>query len=441
MAGATAKQGSWRKETESRILDKLKDLGTVFRDQSGQLDPVDSSNRFAAGLTNVLGDEAFISISLRGADPGYYRVMRIMHQNGVDHPGLTDTLFAGPDAPYVTGGVFNEVIQTGDPVLLRDLDVPDDPVMGNQLAPYRVLLSVPVYNEGEASNYVVFLSTDPDAYDAYASQVHLLVANLIGNVNNGKRMLQELSDAHRWIEQEIDEIERVQRSLVPWEIPRVIGLDSKGYYETFDRAGGDYYDVLPLADGSGRWIVFIGDASGHGPSAAVLVAMLNALLHNAPASAKSPGDILAHLNNYLCARSINHFFVTAFCAVYDPRDRSFDYASAGHNMPIVREADGKMNMFLPTGGVPLGVVSDYEFKVAEKKLEPGQAVLLYTDGIIEAESPQGVQFREARLINSLETATGTPDEQMAHIVRAVRDHEGGQRPGDDQSMLLIQVTG
>lgn len=439
MGEPSAEKAAWIRESDPALMGKLDALANVFRAQSAETDPVASSNRFAGGISSVLGEEGFMSVSLRGAEPGYFRVMRMLHQPGVDQAGITDTLFAGTDAPYVTGGIISEIVKADGPLMLRELDVRDDPVLGNQIAAYRVLISVPVFNDGDALNFVVFMNTDPDAYDQYACQVHLLVANLIGNVTNSKRMIAELQQAQTWIQQEIDEIATLQRSLVPWNMPPIPGLRCAGYYDTFDRAGGDYYDLLPLSDWSGRWIMFIADASGHGPSAAVLVAMINALLHNLPAEMESPGEILAHVNDYLCGRSMNHSFMTAFCAVYDPKDRSLVYSSAGHNMPLVRDAAGKVNMFLPTGGVPLGVISDYVFKDATTNLEPGQAVLLYTDGITEAESPKRLQFREARLLDCFAEAKGSAQEQLAHIVKVVRDHEAGQRPADDQSILLICV--
>lgn len=430
---------TWTVDADSKLATSLEELAAIFRDQSTYGDPVEASNRIARGLRNFFGDEGMISVSLRGGEPGQYRVMRMLHQDGVSLPGLTDNLYAGADAPFETGGIIGEIIKYDRPVIFSNVNITDDPVLGGQLAPYRMMYSVPVYDKGQALNFAVFINTNPNHYDERNLQQHILAANLIGNATNSKRMLIDLKEAHRWIQREVDEIADIQRALLPSKLPEVPGLECSGFYDTFDRAGGDYYDMIPMNDGSGKWIVIISDASGHGPSGAVIVAMLDALLYSLPQGIATPGAILAHINEYICVRAINNSFVTAFCGVYDPKTRTLDYASAGHNMPLLRGKDGVVRMFLPTGGVPLGVVPQYEFKESHSTLEPGESMLLYTDGITEAESPKRLQFREARLMDSFSAAAASPADEIAAILEAVRAHEGGRPPADDQSMLLIRA--
>src|SRR5262249_51801022 len=140
---------------------------------------------------------------------------------------------------------------------------------------------------------------------------HMLVrTSLINSTIGSIQAHNRLRDATAFIEAEIDQIARLQRALLPERLPDIPGLTIAASYRTFDRAGGDYYDVFPLdgdATGArdGRWGILIADASGHGPSAAVVAAMVNALLHTFPGSPNNPVEMLDYLNRHLSARRLD----------------------------------------------------------------------------------------------------------------------------------------
>lgn len=424
---------------QDSLIVRLKRLTELFRGLSSDPDPVRSVTRYAVAMRELYGEQGLISVSMRGLPDGHYRVMRLLHQTGVSYPGITDMLFAGPQAPIETGGFFGPVIASREPAVFRNLVIDDDPIFGSQLAPYRLFAFLPIFNDGEVTNYTVFLHTDPNGFDDATLEQDYLQANLIGGVTNSKRLLQELRQANAWIHSEVDEIAAIMRGLLPNAMPDIPGCAIGAYFDTFDKAGGDFYDVFPIPGGGGRAGLFIADASGHGPSAAVVAAMVAALLRAYPGPWDSPGAVLGHLNNELMKKAINHSFVTAYFAIYDPATRTLRYSSAGHNMPLRRARSGAVSMYLPTGGVPLSIVAPYVYQDAETLLEPGDALLLYTDGVTEAMSETRAAFGEERLMTALASAPAPPSAMLEAIVSAVRTHEGRKRPDDDRTMVALLV--
>src|SRR5262249_49190765 len=154
----------------------------------------------------------------------------------------------------------------------------------------------------------------------------------------------------------------IQKGMLPRPMPDIPGVRLAASYETFDRAGGDYYDLIPLGsqasgvqhDPYGPWGVLIADASGHGPSAAVRVAVIHALLRGAEMRKGGPIDVLGYLNRPLATRAVNGSFVTAFYGVYEPRTRELTYARAGHNPPIIKNpgSGGSVRWLEDAGGMP-----------------------------------------------------------------------------------------
>ncbi|MCC6490274.1 MAG: hypothetical protein IT364_22515, partial [Candidatus Hydrogenedentes bacterium] len=226
--------------------ERLELLVNMLRRISQDPDPVSSIVHYAQSMRALYGEQALVSISLRNVDPGQYRVMRILHQHNADIGGLQDISFAGKNAPAHRGGLIGEIIKTEMPFVIRNLHVTDDVAVGNQLAPYRVLVAVPVFDNGVALNWVLFLSVHPDAFLPQEVENFVLQTNLMSGMTNTKLAAQELRAATEWIHREVDEIAVIQRGLLPQEMPAIPGLQLAALHRTFDRAGGDFYDVFPV---------------------------------------------------------------------------------------------------------------------------------------------------------------------------------------------------
>ena len=423
------------------ISKRLTALVTMLRDLSLDDDPVRSVNRYAAGMRRLFGDEALISVSLRNLPPGQYRVMRLLHQHGVTAEGLADLLFAGVDAPAVEGGILGAIIEHGVPTVIRDLQAGEDPVLGCQLAPYRFLLGFPVFNEGEARNWMFFLRTDPSGLGDRAIETRVLQANLMGGFSNSKRVNRELREATAWINREIDEIANLQRALLPETLPSSSSYSMAASYHTFARAGGDFYTVFPLGETGApdRIGIFIADASGHGPSAAVVIAMLSTLLRACPEPLEKPAAVLDHLNQYLCAGKRDFHFITACYAVVHPGEGRMDYACAGHPMPLHATASGQLLPVPRSHDFPLGIDPAVRHRAHTLAFESGGRLLFYTDGITETRNPENILWGVEGLARAFAEAAGTAQEQLAAIRARLNGYARQIPPQDDQTLLLLQM--
>jgi sigma-B regulation protein RsbU (phosphoserine phosphatase) len=250
----------------------------------------------------------------------------------------------------------------------------------------------------------------------------------------------ELNNAHAQIEAELDRMARIQRSLLPDPIPIIPGVDLAASYETFGQVGGDLYDFISLKKDATQWCMFIGDASGHGPSAAVVAAMVQATLHDCAGNSAGPGDLLQMLNRRLCEKRIEGSFVTAFMGFYDASTRKLRYASAGHPAPLVPSFAGRQTRFLDAaGGLPLGIIESASFDETAIELFPGQTLLLYTDGISEARSPEGIMFDAEGIERSLHDYSDDAVGAINRLRRSLSAHQLGRRPNDDQTAVAIHV--
>jgi sigma-B regulation protein RsbU (phosphoserine phosphatase) len=265
---------------------------------------------------------------------------------------------------------------------------------------------------------------------------------------NTLRITQQLRAANERNQHQIDVIADIQRSLLPEGPFDVPGLNIGASYQTFDTAGGDMYDILPLARGAGedqsldnRWALFIADVSGHGAAAAVVMAMLHAILHAYTSRPSGPAQVLGHLNRHLCDKRIQQSFVTAFLAFYDPARRGLSYARAGHNPPIVKAFPhrGDPIRLDDVGEIPLGIDPHIRYTDGAIRLESGQTLILYTDGVTEARVPGGEMFGVDGVERSLIHCSGAPQCAIDHITAALKAHQTGVRPNDDQTIVAAQV--
>lgn len=431
---------------EQSLPERLDFMVSMLRELSRNEDPVGSINGYAEAMRQLYTDRGLISVSLRGGGPGQYRVMRLLHQDSLDDPRLEAIPFAGPDAPYREGGFIADVVREARAQVIRDLDVPRDPVLGEQLAPYRLLVACPVFDSGDLKNWVFFLHANPEAFTDRDIETWVLQANMMASISNTKRMAREVVEANAYVQQQVNEIADIQQRQLPARFPRIPGLDGAAMYATYDRAGGDYYDAFPLATlegappGERRWLIVMADASGHGPSAAVLVSVLSALLHSHPGPLDLPCRMLTYLNRHLLRRPLYNAFVTALLLIYDPETRTVQFASAGHPMPLLRRACGSVEELPRAGGIPLAVMPDAVYTTAMLRLEAGQGLLLYTDGITEARNARREMFETWRLQDALGVCGQSARDTLDAVVAQLRAHEGGQRQQDDQTLLVLRAT-
>jgi sigma-B regulation protein RsbU (phosphoserine phosphatase) len=356
-------------------------------------DPRELLDGFVASMRRIYGPRGYIALRTEGLEPGSYRVTRFLTLEGEDRVPVTDPWAVDEGAPVRRGGILGTLVGDPRPKLGHHLELGGDPVFGEELAPFRSLIAVPTFDRGEVANWTVLLLPDPEGYGAEDLEQAILRVNLTGTMVQNIRLARELEEANRWIHREVDAIAAIQRSLLPERLPDIPGLDLASSFQTYDRAGGDYYEFLPpRGDPEGPWGILIADASGHGPAAAVVTAMLDSILHAYTGDYAEPAGLLRHLNHHLHAKDVEHSFVTAFYAVFDPRTRDFAFSRAGHPPPLLRPSGGGLHSLLEAGSVPLGILPEPPFRTAVRRLGPGDLLLLYTDGITETVGPDGRFF-------------------------------------------------
>ena len=259
--------------------------------------------------------------------------------------------------------------------------------------------------------------------------------------------LEQLKEATARIRAEVEHIAAIQRALLPLKLPAIQGLEIATSYETFDEAGGDLYDFIPIGgqpgsqgDPAAPWGILVADASGHGPAAAVLTAMVNTLVRSYPGKPSGPAEVLSHLNRHLSAKSLEGSFVTAFFGILDPTTRQLVYALAGHDPPLRKTLQGgAIERFPEVDGLPLGVLDDADFAEQTMQLQGGDILYLFTDGITEASSPTGVQFGLKGIKSCLGAPQSSAQDVIQQILAGLHAHENGTRPHDDQTMVALRV--
>jgi serine phosphatase RsbU (regulator of sigma subunit) len=276
-----------------------------------------------------------------------------------------------------------------------------------------------------------FLTKPLDSQDL---EMRLIAASRVTAVHRRVKQQQQA------IQAEVDLAASVQRGLLPTAPPELPGVELAGQCAPAANVGGDYFDYL--LDAHGRLVLLVADVAGHSISSALLMAMARSILRREIGHAPGPAKLLDATNRTLFADLVNaELFITAFCAVYDPREGELQYANAGHNHPLLRRArDGAVEE-LDTEGVTLGILEDGGYEESSTSLEPGDLLLLYTDGVVEAAGPEQDQFGDERLSELMARSDGAnPVELIQGVLDAVQAHADGQAQSDDVTLVALRVA-
>ena len=239
-------------------------------------------------------------------------------------------------------------------------------------------------------------------------------------------------------DREIALVQNVQRAFQPESTDRTIGtLSIAGMNQLCEDASGDYYDLIQVE--SGRVVVVIGDVSGHGMHSALVMAQARALLRAFCKTMDDLAEIVNVLNDFLAEDLTSGRFMTMFIALFEPDTGIMDWCSAGHPPTLLRRTSGEVERLLSTGRV-LGVFPNGNFVLGERKtLEPGDTLLLYTDGATEANAPDEEMFGEDRLTDVLRaSAEAGPGALLQAITTTLLEWTQAPDMGDDLTMMAVQ---
>jgi sigma-B regulation protein RsbU (phosphoserine phosphatase) len=272
------------------------------------------------------------------------------------------------------------------------------------------------------------VSTGSAAQTALAQEVARLTTAIGREMAQRERMNRELEIARE-----------VQEHLFPQRLPAVVGLDYCGRCRPAREVGGDYYDFLELPEG--RLGIAIGDVSGKGMGAALMMASLEASLRALASVVDDPAELMERVNSLVCQASAENLYATLFYGQYDPASRRLSYVNAGHNPPVVvRNCAGTYQVLrLETGGPVIGFLP-HRYQRGIFSHETGDLVVLFTDGVSESMNVHYEEWGEERLIEFTKTCHGLPaPEGMRRILAAAEAFAGGASQHDDMTLVVLRV--
>jgi len=350
-----------------------------------------------------------------------------------------------PDAaswPLDRGGIVARMLDGADgPRILEPVpdDAAGDPVLGPVLRGVRSILAVPVFRAGRPAQWTLVFRRDPGWSEADV-RIAVQVMNLRSTVLEARHALARADALHGDLRGRIDELGRVQRSILPALPEQVPGLRTAVHYRPCETAGGDYYDHRRFADG--RFGLLVADVSGHGPAASVVMAMLRTAFSAYRAFRFRAITVVGDVNRVLRESLGDGTFVTAFFVALDVVSGDATSANSGHPPARVLLGDGRIEALDEDAAPPLGIVDELEPRGGVVRLAPGDRVVLFTDGIVETRDPGGRMLGLDGLDAVLAglSRAATPERIVEAIVDAADRHAEGCPPADDRCVLVVERT-
>ena len=241
------------------------------------------------------------------------------------------------------------------------------------------------------------------------------------------------------LKRDLEVAREIQQAMLPDGMWSGDGVEAFGLTKPANTVGGDFYDILPQPDGT--VIVALGDVAGKASPAALLMALLLAMMRTLVDEGLGIADLVKRLNLQISKHAPPSRFITLFVASYDSHTGNLQFVNAGQTPPLLRRQNGAIER-LSTGGIALGMFEGSTYESGHARLEPGDSLVMYSDGITEAEDPTGIAFDEAGLERTLALYPGTfPEATAASVGQAIFDaverHRRDSRLGDDLSVLVL----
>jgi serine phosphatase RsbU (regulator of sigma subunit) len=295
----------------------------------------------------------------------------------------------------VSRTIIEEVVGQGRSVLTSDAQ--HDPRFRSSTVTFQGIRSVLAVPLGVGERIFGMIYADSPFATSSFTEDHLKVLTTLGSVAairvENTRLLEEHLAQERF-ERELQLAREIQQRFQPTAPPAVTGFELQGISFPSYQIGGDYYDFILCPDG--RLVVALGDVSGKGTSAALLMSSLHAAVHAQVASCRPISETVGAVNHYLADNTPSNRFVTLFYAELDPLTGSLAFINAGHNPPLIAHAAGTLEQ-LGSGGPPLGIMPDFDYREGRTQLQPGDVLVSYSDGVTEQTNPKGEEFGPARL--------------------------------------------
>ena len=337
----------------------------------------------------------------------------------------------------VSRTIVEEVVGQGRSVLTSDAQ--HDPRFMSSTVTFQGIRSVLAVPLGVGAQIFGMIYADSPLTEARFTEDHLKVLTTLGSVAAIRVEKAELLEEHleqERINRELQLAREIQQRFQPTSPPAVKGYEFQGISFPSYEIGGDYYDFIKRRDG--RYVVALGDVSGKGTSAALLMSSLHAAVHAQVASNQSLTDTIAAVNRYLADNTPPNRFVTLFYGELDPLTGSLSFINAGHNPPLIFHDAGTVEQ-LGASGLPLGIMPDFLYREGRTQLQPGDVLVAYSDGVTETVNPKGEEFGPARLQEIISrtlhsSAAGIRDK----IEAALSSFAQGTPAVDDITLVIVK---
>ncbi len=472
LTGGEIQIGETRIEFDSGIREPISMSSTLISDSTQALDPsntisfmgrrnptteiLDSSMSSRTELLGLISKVGIALLSSSGLDdtldqvaslvfeavPAERVVIMLRDENTKDEMIIKVARHRGSDTKIgevrVSRAIMMEVVENGQSVLTSDAQ--QDPRFASQtiiLQGIQSVLAVPM-SVDERHVFGIIYADSPTHQATFTSE-HLNILTTLASVASirveNASLLDERINRER-MERELELATEIQQRFQPDGPPSVEGYDFQGISFSCYEIGGDYYDFIPRHDGT--MLVALGDVSGKGTSASLLMSSLHAAIHGQVAAKTPLGGLVTAVNVYLANNTPANRFITLFVAELDPATGRLTYINAGHNPPLIGRSDGSLEL-VQSGGLPLGLMDFAEYETGHAQLNSGDVLFIYSDGVSEANNLNEDEFGMERLQNVISTnvarsASGIRDKVEA----ALSEFTGTAAPNDDITLVIVK---
>ncbi len=339
---------------------------------------------------------------------------------------------------HISSTVRDRVLREKTSILVRDAQM-DQNLKGHMSIvdqKVRSILAVPLQTNDQVIG-LIYLDQPNHIRDFSREDLNLLtvMAN-VAAIRIEHARLNEIEAVERAMQKEMEQAAQIQQRLFPADAPKADGVDIAARAVPARHCGGDYYDFIRFPDG--KIAMMVGDVAGKGMPASLLMSSLQARVHVLFEDSHEIGEKIGKLNKATCGNCPDNRFITFFFGVYDPTTGEIVYTSAGHNPPVLVRATGGYEL-LTGGSVMLGILSMAKYDEYRAKLEPGDVLVMFSDGVTEAPNPNDEEYGEDRLATLVAELSARPAKEIVDAIHSsVHEFTEGAPPADDITVVVCR---
>ncbi len=411
-------------ESERRNREMLALLYDISKDLGSTLEVDELVHKVAAAVKTTINYQIF-SIFMLDERQQLLRPRIVIRYNAREFQKLGLPLGTGLVG---TSAQMNEPLRVGE--------VTKDPRYLAVHPETRSEMTVPLVHKGRVIGIIDLESTEVNYFTEYHERFLVTLATRIATALANAELYERVSENERRMDREMKIAREIQHQLMPEELPALEPLTLAVQFTPVAHLGGDLYDFIPFDDG--RLAIVLGDVAGKGAPAALYGALSSGIIRTRAGRKYPPGQMLELVNKTLYQRPIESQYIALTYSIYDAPTRTITMANSGLPYPLL--VHNRASRFLDLSGIPLGLFPDSTYQEQELKLEPGDVLVFYSDGVVEMHNEAGDDFGLKRLAEvARASAHLSAEEIVATINKAVDDFAGRTAPNDDRTMVVVKM--